>query len=282
MGEHRQLSWWNGELAEQIDISDRGFQFSDGFFETILLAEGKAPLIAEHKARIKQSAQRLRINVDDGLIDSTVSLAIDSVKNAQAILKIIVTRGSGGQGYKGSMVTQANIAGVLRDYSPLPVTALKSGVEVMCCEYVLPSNPVLAGMKLLGSMNYVMASFELSESNAFEGLLCDDEGFYVEGTRTNLWLVKGNRIITPDLSRCGVAGVMRRYILDYARSLENIEWDFRRVDETLLMTCDEIFLTNAVFGVIPVCAILNKRELKPGKITQRLMAWLNQTLFNQR
>ncbi|WP_455200033.1 aminotransferase class IV, partial [Kaarinaea lacus] len=93
----------NGEIAEQLSVSDRGLHYGDGIFETIKIKSGSLQHWEEHMARLQMGCQRLHIPpADVTVIKSEAEQLISDRDNASsdAILKIIVTRGSGQRGYK--------------------------------------------------------------------------------------------------------------------------------------------------------------------------------------
>ena len=96
----------------------------------------------------------------------------------------------------------------------------------------------------------------------------DTEGYVIEGTMSNLFLVARGVLHTPELSQSGVAGVMRAQVLDRARAA-GIEWRETWLKPAELESADEIFLTNSLIGVWPVRS-LSSREYAIGPITQTI------------
>ncbi len=84
--------------------------------------------------------------------------------------------------------------------------------------------------------------------------MCDPAGFVVEGTMSNVFAVSGGTLVTPDLSRSGVAGVMRAEVMAVARRL-GLRCQEVRITAAELEGMDEIFLTNSIIGVWPVIAL---------------------------
>jgi 4-amino-4-deoxychorismate lyase len=135
--------------------------------------------------------------------------------------------------------------------------------RVRLCETPLGLNPRLAGLKTLNRLESVLARAEWSDERIWEGLMRDVDDNIVCGTMSNLFLRRGSTLMTPMLDRCGVAGVMRRWILETAAdmSLRAAEGRIRWRD---LSEADEVFMSNAVVGVRSVGAIEHGRErLRP-------------------
>jgi 4-amino-4-deoxychorismate lyase len=120
-------------------------------------------------------------------------------------------------------------------------------------------NPRLAGLKTLNRLESVMARAEWSDARIWEGLLRDVDENIVCGTMSNLFVRRGSTLMTPMLDRCGVAGVMRRWILQAAGGLglRPVEGRIRWQD---LREAEEVFMSNAVVGVRSVAAIERGRE----------------------
>ncbi|MBV9914254.1 MAG: aminotransferase class IV, partial [Sinobacteraceae bacterium] len=118
----------------------------------------------------------------------------------------------------------------------------------------------------------ILARAEWSDPAIFEGLLFSQSGHLASGTMSNVFLVKAGRLATPRIDRCGVAGVMRAVVLDIARQLA-VPVEECTLDAGALRQAQEIFLTNARIGILPV-TMLDERALSIGSITQRLRAAL--------
>ena len=102
--------------------------------------------------------------------------------------------------------------------------------------------------------------------------MLDADGYVVEGTMSNLFLVKNGKLMTALLDRAGVAGIMRSVILEQAR-LRAIDLEIRRIRLNELITADEIFLTNSVIGVWPVRQF-ETRRYQVGPLALEIQDWL--------
>jgi 4-amino-4-deoxychorismate lyase len=115
----------------------------------------------------------------------------------------------------------------------------------------LGNQPRLAGIKHLNRLENVLAAAESNAADIAEGLLMDKDENVIGGTRSNLFLVSRGKLVTPDLSRCGVAGVQRDRVIAWA-ARHDIALQVRdiRLDEVL--HADELFLVNSVIGIWPI------------------------------
>ena len=100
-----------------------------------------------------------------------------------------------------------------------------------------------------------MASAEWTDDKIAEGIMLDNENNIIEGTRSNLFLVQNGKLYTPDLSRCGVAGLQRDRVIEYAKQ-QRIVCKITDLTMDDLVSADEIFLVNSVIGLWPVRELL--------------------------
>ena len=140
--------------------------------------------------------------------------------------------------------------------SPLPRSARPgaAAIRVRICATRLGANPRLAGMKTLNRLESVIARSEWRDGRIAEGLMLSDGGDLVCGTMSNLFLRRGKLLLTPALDRCGVAGVMRRWVLERAAELR-LRTVERRIRPRDLELAEEIFMTNALAGPMAVAEI---------------------------
>jgi len=265
------ITWVNGVPAKTIDLRDRGFQYGDGIFTTLPLREGAPLFVERHLARLLRDAERLHLpplDLDRLRLDIRAITACET----SGILKIQMTRGVGGRGYASPDPVEPTV--VLQLHSePRHIEARAMGVRVTLLRTPLGLNPRLAGIKHMNRLEQIIGRAEWRDEAIAEGLMLDLEGFLIEGTRTNVFLVKNGVVFTPLLDRSGIAGVMRSLMFEASDTL-----GFRVRESRLtlpdLMAADEVFLTNSVIGIWPVNAI-DALTLAVGPFTMRMMAWLN-------
>ena len=119
------------------------------------------------------------------------------------------------------------------------------------CKMRLGQNPALAGLKTLNRLEQVLARAEWSDPDISEGLMLDVKENLVEGTISNLFLVQGERLSTPDLGNCGVSGVMREVVMQQASCL-GLSLSEENLTLQDLASADGIFLSNSLIGIWPV------------------------------
>lgn len=241
----------NGRPQNQVDISERALAYGDGVFETIRLHQGRAIFLQAHLQRLEQGCSQLGINCDFGALKQEIkSLRADS---ENAVLKILISRGSGGRGYRPDENMQATRIISLHPFPDLSAFDPDQGVSVFFCRQRLSQQNELAGIKHLNRLEQVLASREWPGDEWFEGLMCDQQGNVVEGTRTNLFFAESGKLYTPSLEHCGVAGVLRQYLMSAMPERVTV---CDPVSPGRLLQAQELFLCNSVIGVWPVARLL--------------------------
>ena len=265
-------AWVNGEPQDQVPVSNRGLQYGDGLFETLPIIHGQIPLLTYHLDRLYAGCERLAITAP--LRDELQTELLNVARHERrAVLKLIVTRGAGGRGYQPP--ANAHTTRILTRHSwpeYFPAWS-ESGVQLRICDMRLGCNSWLAGLKHLNRLEQVLARAEWSDDDLWqEGLMLDEEGAVIEGTMTNVFarLRDGSRV-TPVLDRCGVAGVMRRYLLESAAQLGEPVAEIR-LSLMKLREAQEVFMCNSLIGVWPVRHIHDK-EYAIGDWTRQMQGW---------
>lgn len=267
----------NGEAQAVLSTTDRGLAYGDGLFETIAVHEGQAPLLDLHLDRLIRSCERLALkplNLELVREELARLAAHDS-----CIIKVTLTRGENERGYrippKQNPVTRIVQRFELPQY---PQSYKTEGVRVRLCNYRLPINPVLAGIKHLNRLDQIMARSEWADDFE-EGLMLDLEDRVVEGTMSNLFVYKDKQLFTPSLEYCGVKGVMREYILQYLKQ-QNIQCDVRTLRLDDIRNADSMFLCNSVIGVWPIRE-LNRAEYVIAPLVKKIQIMVSNMLGQQ-
>lgn len=255
----------NGDEDAQIAANDRGLRYGDGLFETILFVDGAAPLWLRHIQRMLQGCERLALPAPD-----PATLAREAVRviigMQRAVVRISLTRGSGVRGYAPPREVECTRIVAAFDPPFIPPDWYVRGIRVRFGELRLSAQPRLAGIKHLNRLEQVLACAEWSDPDVVEALLFDAKDRVISATAANVFIARGNRLITPALDQCGVAGVAREEIL-----AEYPETELGEIDREELMQADEIFLSSSVRGILPVCE-LDGCGFAPGAFARKMQA----------
>ena len=268
----------NGEPACQISLLDRGFQYGDGVFTTLQLHNGVPLFLEQHLERLHRDCSRLGIPpVESGILRREVQAILGD--ELEGVIKIQITRGVGGRGYRVPETVNPTTVIGLHPPPSYPDHYPTEGIRVRYCHTRLGINPVLAGIKHMNRLEQVLARSEWSDDQIAEGLMLDHEDRLVEGTMSNIFLLKHDRLLTPKLDRCGVSGVMRSVLLGASQSL-GLSVDECSLTIRDLENADEAFVTNSVIGIWPIACVEGK-SFPVGPVTRKLREWLNQAIKQQ-
>ncbi len=263
----------NGETTERLCASDRGLHYGDGLFETIAVIDGKARQWRAHMARLTRGCEALQLPPPDceRLLHEAQLLCSD---NPKAVLKIIITRGSGGRGYRFPEEIKATRLLTVHPWPDYPIVYYQQGIAVTICNTRLGNNPALAGIKHLNRLEQVLARNEWQNSEIQEGVMLDQHNNVIEGTMSNLFIVEDDTLVTADLEQCGIKGVMRATVLKLAQQVK-IPTRIESINIARLKAASACFVTNSLIGLWPVRQ-LDDINYGQGKITQDLMKILSE------
>jgi 4-amino-4-deoxychorismate lyase len=246
-------------------LQDRACAYGDGLFETVRINR-EPVLLGYHLDRMMAGCRRLHLSLERSDLESVLSQALHGVRDA--VLKIMVSRGSGGRGYAVTPDMTPSVAVMLSELPQWPLANYRDGIAIRVCDTRLAIAPALAGIKHLNRLEQVLGRMEAAPEIYPEMLMEANDGRLIEGTCSNLFMVCDGTLVTPDLSDCGVAGTLRRWLLQAA------ETEIGAVKETSLTRSDllassECFVCNSVFGIWPIRQCGNQ-EWAVGKITRKL------------
>ena len=260
--------WLVNGRSTGVDPADRGLAYGDGLFETMGAVDGRIRWLDYHLERLVSGCRRLAIEPPDSNV-LRAEIAAHCPRVGRFVVKLIVTRGPGERGYRPPAAAKPTRILGISDWQLYPAAHYSRGIRVRVCALRIGVAPALAGLKHLSRLEHVLAQLELREHDVEQGLLLDTGGYVVGGSSSNVFAVRGAQLLTPSVTRHGVAGVMRRVVLETARQAGLTP---REVDLTLedLQAADELFMANSLFGIWPV-ARLDERPFPPGPATRRLM-----------
>lgn len=237
----------DGAPAATISVADRGLQYGDGLFETMTSVDGRVRWLDRHFARLRRGCERLEIPFEH-YADLAREAQACAAGTDRAIIKLTVTRGDAlarGYGFQGDELPRR----IVQSFSwpaDRPAAARVDFANLKASE-----QPALAGLKHLNRLENVLARREAMHRDLDEVLMCTPDERLVGGAMTNVFLLQGERLSTPRVDRCGVAGITRELLLENAKSAGFVceERDVRRQE---VDAADAVFLTNVRVGVWPV------------------------------
>ncbi|MCX7555029.1 aminodeoxychorismate lyase [Marinicella sp. S1101] len=227
---------------------NRALQYGDGVFETMRVQEGRIPLLQWHMQRLQHSLVKLKLNAFNDIEIDQALAAIKNLGQQSWVMKLVVFRASQKRTYQPLTKDHEWVLSV----EPLVVDDVAEPMQLGVADNHLSHQERLAGIKHLSRLEQVMLADELNDQPGCDDLLVLDRlGNIIETTYQNIVLIKDNKLFTPDLSHCGVAGVA----LSWLSSAEKV----RKIDikVTELMAFDAMMVGNSVRGFRPVGLVKN-------------------------
>ena len=245
----------NGVFKSSISVFDRGFMYGDGLFETIRVVNGDPLLWDYHIKRLQFGCKKLHIPVDfnfcDRLRDGLTRVVNEANRNSSnCVVKIVITRGAGGRGYLPPPEVRPTEVILCYPAPEYPESYSVNGIAMCTCQHRLSENGALAGLKHLNRLDQVLASAELDETVS-EGLMLDQQGYVVEGTKSNILFFEDGGIVSPDTRLSGVDGIARQYIFDHAATL-GLRTRIGKIMPTAIASFKGMAITNSILGIWPV------------------------------
>ncbi len=234
-----------------------------GVFETMLSRGRKIYFLREHLKRLKRGAGYYRIKLPFPLkeIERYVQKVVNINKHKWGRVRLLVWKENG----------RVHIAATATAQTPLAKHKYFKGLSVKIARLRCHAGKQRANVKSIRYQPYMAAYQEAAAQSYDEAVLLNTRGELAEGSRTNLFFVERGRLYTPSLS-CGcLDGITRQTVLSLAKKM-NIPCREGRFPPGRLKAAEEAFLTNALFGIIPLRAV-EKTTLpakKDGSLVRKL------------
>ena len=259
----------NGESKQTLAFSDRGFQYGDGLFETIEVKNSTPLFLEQHLHRLQKDCRRLLIPAPDLTLLKKEAYQLAQGSDT-AVLKLIITRGTGGRGYRQPDTIHPTRLLSLHPFPQYPADFFHSGITACFCHTRLGLNPALAGIKHLNRLEQVLARAEWNTPDIQEGIMLDFKDHIIEGTMSNIFLVKDQVLYTPLIEQSGVEGIIKNIIISLANK-NDIQVIKNKINKEHMLSADELFLTNSIIGIWPIKQ-LETQSYKIGKLTKTLQS----------
>jgi 4-amino-4-deoxychorismate lyase len=257
----------DGAHTAHVPAGDRGLHYGDGLFETLAVRAGEPEFLDYHLERLARGCATLGFRAPDRrLLEREIADGASALRDG--VLKLIVTRGSAGRGYRPP--SEPAVLRILLGYDlpAHPPEWAAAGVRVRVCDTRLGRNRRLAGLKHLNRLEQVLARAEWDDPGVAEGLMLDDAGHVVCATSANVFVARGGELITPSIAESGVAGVMRRVLME-AAARARIAVAERTVSLAEVNDASELMLSNSLIGLWRVREV-GGRELTADVTWRRL------------
>jgi branched-chain amino acid aminotransferase len=257
-----------------ISVYDRGFLYGDSIFETIRTYGGRPFALDEHLARLERSAERVFIPlpVTRETLAKEVEQGLALSQNEESFVRIMLTRGTGPLGLDPDLAEHPSRIILVEPFVPPPREAYEKGIDAILVHAARATDASpAAGAKVANYLTSLLAIREARRKNASEAIIVDAKGTVLEGTTSNVFLVKSGELVTPSEHAGILAGITRAYALRAAADI-GLVTAVRDVREAELFEADELFISSTLREILPIVhldgrAIANGR---PGAVTRRL------------
>lgn len=269
----------NGELVDKkdakISIFDHGLLYGDGIFEGIRSYDCLIFQLKEHLDRLFKSAGGIQLNIPitKGELEKAIIETLKANKLKDAYIRLVVTRGIGDLGLDPYKCKAPSVFIITDKIMFYPKEFYESGLKIIVAN--IKRNNVSALPPTIKSLNYlnnILAKLEAIKAGVEEALMFNADGYACECTGDNIFIVKGNKLITPSIEAGALEGITRNVVMEIAHN-KNIEVKEELLRLKDLYDADECFLTGTAAEIIPVteiddCKIGNGH---PGKLTSELI-----------
>lgn len=252
----------------RVPITDRGLHYGDGVFEVLRTAHGRPVLLDRHLARLAAGAAAIRLVPPPAeAIADAVARTIAGV-GGDARIKILVTRGD------APLAAPLAAAGpprliVIAEPLVLPAPEVYDrGIALVTVARRMPAPDALdPRVKALAYLDRVLALDDARARGADDAVRLDADGRVAECATANIFAVAAGAVTTPP-AVAALAGITRGAVLELAAAV-GIAVREQAMTPDELAAADEIFVTSAVRGVMPVAALDGVGRL-PGPVTRLL------------
>lgn len=275
---------FNGNVTSEDNLltNNRGLLYGDSVFETVKILDGKILFVEDHYFRLMASMRIVRMEIPMNFTmeyfeSQILSLATADNLEKSSRARITIFRNQG-----GFYLPKDNTVSFL-----IQVTALENAVyqvekenyEVELYKDFFVTKHLLSTIKSSNRMINVTGSIFADENGYDNCLLVNDEKNVIEALNGNLFMLMGNKLITPPTSEGCLNGVMRKQVLTLARKIESLEVVEEPISPFDLQKADELFITNVIKGIQPITKY-RKKEYE-AKVSKEILLRLNaQIRFN--
>jgi branched-chain amino acid aminotransferase len=272
--------WIDGKLLDKedakISVFDHCVLYGDGVFEGIRIYDGCIFRLQQHLERLWSSARYIRLTIPMTM-DEMRKAVVDTVKAnglKSGYIRLVVTRGEGDLGLNPNLCPRATVFIIAANITLYPPEHYENGLVIVSVPtHRINVSAFNARAKSCNYLNNIMAKIEGQNAGAPEALMLDQNGYVVECTGDNIFIVKNGELTTPPAYLGALRGVTRDAIIEIAGKLGHPvkEEPFTRFE---VFDADEVFLTGTAAEAIPVVKV-DTREIgngKPGPVFKKLLS----------
>lgn len=264
----------------KVSVFDHGLLYGDGIFEGIRFYNGRVFKLDEHLERLWDSARAICLTIP--MTRSELQAAtLETIRQnglQDGYIRLVVTRGVGNLGLSPDRCRVASVIIIVDSIALYPEEKYSTGMVMVTSSTRRCSPAALSpSVKSLNYLNNILAKIEANQAGADEGLMLNEEGYAVECTGDNVFILKRGEILTPPICDGALRGITRQVVFDICAELGQPIRE-ARLTRADIYTADECFLSGTAAEVIAAIR-LDSRPIgdgKPGPVTQRITARFRQ------
>jgi branched-chain amino acid aminotransferase len=268
--------WINGELFDEssarISIFDRGFLYGDSIYEVMRTARGRPVDLDAHLDRLRRSAEAIALPIaPEATLRAAIAETLEAAGNDESYVRVIATRGAGEIGLDTSLADDPKTLVIARPLALPPRELYERGASIRIVGVQrTPRRAMDPAVKSGNYLNNIMALAEARRAGAYEALMCDAKGRVAEGASSNVFTVRGGKLLTPALEIGLLAGITRQRVIELARD-DGLDVEEGTLSPDDVRGADEVFITSSIRGVLPIGEVDGQAIAAPGPITSRVM-----------
>lgn len=241
------------EQTAVVSVFDRGFLYGDSVYEVTRTAGGRPVDLPRHLDRLARSAAAIYLEAPPAaVIADAIGRTLAAARNPDSYVRVVVTRGAGKIGLDVALADAPQLIVIVKPLELPPPALYETGVEVALVAVRRNLRQAVdPAVKSGNYLNNVMAFAEGKRRGAHEAIMCNVDGFMVEGSTSNIFVVGAGVVSTPALDGGLLDGITRRRVLDLLRGAGRQVTELPLRPEALRMA-EEAFLTSSIRGVLPV------------------------------
>lgn len=270
---------YNGTIVQSADIAvhqNRAFLFGDAVFETLKTLDGKILFAEDHYFRLMASMRILRMEIpmsftQEYMESQVAALTQLLVPGPSYRVRLTFFRKPGGKYLPDDNNSEFIITAEPLENALYSLTEAPYEVELFKDYYI--TKQLLSTLKTTNKAVHINAAIFAEENGYNNCLLVNDEKNVIEATNGNLFMLTGNKLVTPPLHDGCLNGIMRKQLLTLARKTDGFEVEEAPISPFDLQKADELFITNVITGIQPITKY-RKKEYRQD-FSQLLLKRLN-------
>ena len=275
---------FNGTIVSQdanILTQNRAFLYGDGVFETVKIINNKILFLEDHYFRLMSSMRVVRMEIPmnftmEFLEEQILALVNKNGLTSSSRARITVYRNDGGYYLPQDNTVSFLIHALVLENSLYSFEKKEYEVDLYKDFYV--TKQLLSSIKTTNKIINITGSIFANENGLDNCLLLNDSKNIIEALQGNIFMLMGNKLITPPVSEGCLNGIMRKQILSLAKQIENLDVVEEVISPFDLQKADELFITNVIKGIQPITQY--RKKTFATKISLQLLEKLNEMISN--